>query len=54
MTFWCGILLVDPDADPDPSVFIIDLQIVNKKPFFFLKVFLHITFWRYFSKIKKV
>jgi hypothetical protein len=32
----------DLDADPDPSIFIIDLQDANKKLFF--KVFLHITF----------
>jgi hypothetical protein len=25
----------DPDADPDPSIFIIDLQDANKKQFFF-------------------
>ncbi len=61
MTFWCGsgsvdscLWLMDPDsdpdtdADPDPSIFIIDLQDANKKLMFFLKVFLHITFWRYF------
>ncbi len=58
MTFWCGSGSVDPclwlmdpdsdpDADPDPSIFIIDLQDANKKLMFF-KVFLHITFWRYF------
>jgi hypothetical protein len=45
----------DPDADPDPSTFIIDLQDANRKQFkkksfpayYFLKVLLH-----QFSKIK--
>jgi hypothetical protein len=39
---------MDPDADPDPAIFVIDLQDANKKPFnkkffayFFLKVNLH-------------
>ncbi len=41
MTFWCGsgsgsgsadpcLWLMDPDADPDPPIFIIDLQDANK------------------------
>jgi hypothetical protein len=33
----------DPDADPEPSIFIIDLQDANKKTNL-KKVFLHITF----------
>jgi hypothetical protein len=45
----------DPDADADPSTFIIDLQVPNKKQilkksfpaYYFLKVLLH-----QFSKIK--
>jgi hypothetical protein len=45
----------NPDADPDPAIFIIDLQDANKKQilqnsfsaYFFLKVHLH-----NFSKIK--
>ncbi len=37
----------DPDTDPDPSIFIIDLQDANKK-LIKKKVFPHITFWRYF------
>jgi hypothetical protein len=45
----------DLDADPDPSIFIIDLQDANKKlmfflsfpAYYFLKVLLH-----HFSKIK--
>jgi hypothetical protein len=32
-------LLMDPDADPDPSVFIIDLQDANKKQIFLKKIF---------------
>jgi hypothetical protein len=32
------------DQDPDPSIFIIDLQDANKKQIFLTKVFLHINF----------
>jgi hypothetical protein len=65
MTFWCGsgsgsadpcLWLIDPDSDldPDPAIFVIDLQDANKKQiflkslsaYFFLKVYLH-----QFSKI---
>jgi hypothetical protein len=35
---------MDPDADPDPAIFIIVLQEVNKKTNFFKEVFLHIAF----------
>jgi hypothetical protein len=46
---------MDPDSDPDPAIFLIDLQDANKKLFFsqsfsayyFFKVHLH-----NFSKIK--
>jgi hypothetical protein len=46
---------LDPDADPDPSIFIIELQDANKKlilkksfpAYYILKVLLH-----HFSKIK--
>jgi hypothetical protein len=46
---------MDPDADPDPAIFVIDLQDANKKmslkqkfpTYYFLKVHLH-----HFSKIK--
>jgi hypothetical protein len=46
---------MDPDADPDPSIFIIDLQDANKKLIlkksfsvcYFLKVLLH-----HFSRVK--
>ncbi len=64
MTFWGGsgsgssdpcFWLMDPDSDPDPAIFVIDLQDANKKQIFntifsayyFLKVHLH-----NFSKIK--
>jgi hypothetical protein len=48
---------VDPDSDPDPAIFVIDLQDVNKKlifkkgfpAYYFLKVHLH-----HFSKIKSL
>jgi hypothetical protein len=40
---------MDPDADPDPSMFIIDLPDAKEvfSPYYFLKVLLH-----YFSKVK--
>jgi hypothetical protein len=46
---------MEPDADPDPAIFVIDLQDANKKLFkkksfsayYFLNVHLH-----HFSKIK--
>jgi hypothetical protein len=43
---------MDPNADPDPAIFVTDLQDANKrlilkKDFYFLKVLLH-----HFSKIK--
>ncbi len=60
MTFWCGSGSADPclwlmDPDPDPSIFVIDLQVVKKNQifktifsaFYFLKVHLH-----HFSKRK--
>jgi hypothetical protein len=58
MTFWCGSGSADPCLclmDPDPSIFIIDLQDTNKKTnlkkslsaYYFLKALL-----RHFSKIK--
>ncbi len=66
MTFWCGSLpgsadpclrLMEPDSDPDPAIFVIDLQDANKKlifvkklsfsAYYFMKVHLH-----HFSKIK--
>jgi hypothetical protein len=43
---------MDPDAFPDPSIFIIDLQDANKK-LIKKKVFLQITFWKYFYIIFK-
>ncbi len=51
----CPTCLRVPDADPDPSIFMIDLQDANKKiiikkvfsAYYFLKVLLH-----HFSKVK--
>ncbi len=45
--------LMDPDADPDPSIFITDLQDANTKQIFSSKVFLYITFLRYLYIIFK-
>jgi hypothetical protein len=52
MTFWRGsgsgdpcLSLMDPDYDPDPAIFVTDLQDANKKlifsAYYFLKVHLH-------------
>ncbi len=30
---------MDPDADPDPAIFVIDLQDANKKLIYFLNIF---------------
>ncbi len=51
--FLCGSGSADPclwlmDPDPEPSIFIIDLQDANKKTNLKKKLFLHIPFWRYF------
>jgi hypothetical protein len=35
---------MDPDADPDPSIFIIDLQDANKKQIFLTKFFCILLF----------
>jgi hypothetical protein len=43
---------MDPDTDPDPSIFITD-QDANKK-LIKKKVFLYITFLRYFYIISKI
>ncbi len=57
MTFWCGsgyadpclwLMEPDPESDPDPAIFVIDLQDANKKLLFLL-----ITFWRYIYIIFK-
>jgi hypothetical protein len=34
---------MDPDADPDPAIFVSDLQDANKKLFFCLLLFLGIN-----------
>ncbi len=36
----------DPDADPDPSIFIIDLQDANKKLIFLKKFFAFTSFFK--------
>ncbi len=43
----------DLDADPDPSIFITDLQDANKKTNLKKKDFLYITFLRYLYIIFK-
>jgi hypothetical protein len=50
MTFWCGsgsadpcLCIMDPDSDPDLSIFITDLHDANSKQNF-IKFFLYITF----------
>jgi hypothetical protein len=35
---------MDPDLDPDPAIFVIVLQVANKKLIFVEKVFLLISF----------
>jgi hypothetical protein len=63
MTFWCGsrsgsrsadpcLWLRDPDADPYPSIFIIDLQDANKK-LIFKKKFSCIPY-RYSSELRSL
>jgi hypothetical protein len=51
MTFWCGsgsadpcLQLKDPDADPDPVIFIIDLQDTKIKQIFCKTVFCILLF----------
>ncbi len=62
--FWCGsgsgsgsadpcLWLMDPDADPDPAIFVIDIQDPNKKLIFYKSFFLLIIgTCTSFSKIK--
>ncbi len=56
MTFWCGsgsadpcleLMDPDPDADPEPSIFITERRDENIKTYLKKKVFLHVTFRRY-------
>ncbi len=50
MTFWCGSGSGGPclwPVDPDPAIFVIDLQDANKKLIFLFLFFLLLTFWRY-------
>ncbi len=60
MTCWCGsgsgsadpcYWLMDPDAGPDPAIFVNDLQDANKK-LIFKTFFLLITFWRYIYSVR--
>jgi hypothetical protein len=44
---------MDPDADPDPSIFIIDLQDVNKKQIIFEKFFYILLFEGTFTSFFK-
>ncbi len=60
MTFWCGSRSGSGSADPclwlidpDPAIFVVDLQDANKKVIFLLKVFLLIIFGRYIYIIFK-
>jgi hypothetical protein len=57
MTFWGGsgfgsgsadscLWLMDPDADQDPAIFLIDLQDANKKLIIFIKFFCLLLFKR--------
>jgi hypothetical protein len=65
MTFWCGsgsadpcisLMDPDPDSDPYPAIFTIDLQDANKKLIYkksFLRILLfESTFTHHFRKIK--
>jgi hypothetical protein len=61
MTFWCGsesadpcLRLMDPDADPDPAIFVIDFQEAKKSYFFisFSAYYLFEGHLYHFSKIK--
>jgi hypothetical protein len=56
MTFWDGsgsadpyLLLMDPDSDPDPAIFVSHLQDVNTKVFCLILLEVHL---HHFSKIK--
>jgi hypothetical protein len=64
MKFWCGsgtssgsadqcLELIDPDADPDTSIFITDLQDANKKTNVKKRIFPVYYFLRYLYKIFK-
>jgi hypothetical protein len=60
MTFWCGsgsadpcLLLIDPNADPDPTIFVIDLQDTNKKRILKQKFFCPLLFEGKFTSFFK-
>jgi hypothetical protein len=44
---------MDPDADPDPAIFVIDLQAANKKKIF-KKVFCLLLFEGTFTSFSKI
>jgi hypothetical protein len=44
---------MDPDADPDPAIFFIDLQEANKKQNFFVKFFCLLFFEGTFTSVLK-
>jgi hypothetical protein len=44
---------VDPDADPDPAIFVIDLQEAHKKITLFLKFFCSLLFEGTFTSFFK-
>jgi hypothetical protein len=44
---------MDPDADPDPTIFVIDLQDSNKKPIL-KKFFYELLFEGKFTKFSKI
>ncbi len=60
MPFWCGsgctdpcLWLMDPDADPDPAIFVIDLQDNNKKLIFSTNIFCLLLFEGKFTSFFK-
>jgi hypothetical protein len=44
----------DPDADPDPAIFVTDLQGANKKRFFFDKFVYLLLFEGTFTSFSKI
>jgi hypothetical protein len=61
-TFWYGsgsvssdpcLCLMDPDSDPDPAIFVIDLQYANRKLIIFLNFFCLLLFEGTFTSFFK-
>jgi hypothetical protein len=44
---------MDPDADPESAIFVIDLQVANKKLIFFVKFFCLLLFEGSFTSFLK-